>query len=404
VSNGSKVRRVAKAAGIGCAVLLACAGLSVAATRDSVPTYHGCVGLAGLLRVVGSSSSCRRNERAISWSQTGPAGPTGPQGPAGPQGPKGATGLQGPQGEAGPQGPKGDTGPQGPPGAGSLAGSACTRADGSAGTVVVAVGSDNGIALSCGAGAPPTWCAANTPTVGAHMTAGCDDATRRLTYACDADWSDVNFGVEDGCERGTAVPAPLELTGRSLAYLTASLPGATPPAAVVPADCTASLPVGCPGGVPSTSLPSLSVDSAMHPGDQSWSIGLNGDVTAHVRLASEPITVALSSASCTVTVDSTRGSVPTATVGFNVSVDAAAPNGPLVAGPVTVSGLESADYSVSGDFLCLGASALTASQLAQILTPALSTWAAETASQVCGADDPADDAVETRWVYFRRCS
>jgi hypothetical protein len=382
VSNGSKLRRAAKAAGIGCAALLACAGLSVAATRDSVPTYHGCVGPAGLLRVVGSASSCRRNERAISWSQTGPAGPSGPQGPAGPQGPKGDTG---PQGEAGPQGPTGDTGPQGPAGDGSLSGSACTRADGSAGTVVVAVGSDNGIALSCGAATPPTWCGANTPTVGAHMTASCDDATRRLAYACDAGWSDVDFAVFDGCESSTAVAAPLELTGRSLAYLAASLPGAAPPAVFVPSSATPQ--------------PSLDVDSAMRPGDQSWTIGLTGDVTAHVRLTSDPIPVALSGASCTVTIDSTHGSVPTVAVGFNVSVDAAAPNGPLTAGPVTVSGLESADYSVGGDLLCQAASSLTPSALLQILTPALSTWATETAAQVCGASDPA-----VTDVAFRRCS
>ena len=46
--DGTRLRRAVKAAAVGCAALLACAGLSVAATRDSSPVYHGCVGPSGL--------------------------------------------------------------------------------------------------------------------------------------------------------------------------------------------------------------------------------------------------------------------------------------------------------------------------------------------------------------------
>jgi hypothetical protein len=400
MSNGSRLRRAVKAAAIGCAVLLACAGLSVAATRDSVPTYHGCVGPLGLLRVVGSAASCRHGEHAITWSATGPRGPVGPAGPQGPKGDDGPQGDAGPQGPQGNVGPQGDTGPQGPAGVvslQSLAGTACTRADGGAGAVVVAVGSDNGIALSCDAAGPQTWCATHTPAVGAHMTASCDEAAHRVTAVCDAGWSDVDFAVEDGCESSTAAAAPIVFNGQSLAYLAVLLPGVAPSSVDVPTDCAGSPPVGCSGGVPASTRPSLSVDATRFPGDPSWGIALNGDVTARVRLASEPIAVALPGASCTVTVHSANGSVPTATVAFNLAVGS--PDGPLTAGPVTVSGLESADYTIGGDFLCQTSNALSTSLLAQILTPALSGWAAVAASQVCGATDAARTD-----VFFRRCS
>jgi collagen triple helix repeat protein len=72
----------------------------------------------GQLRLIDpATDSCHPSETAISWSQTGPQGPPGPQGPQGvpgPQGPQGVPGPQGPQGVPGPQGPQGVPGPQGP--------------------------------------------------------------------------------------------------------------------------------------------------------------------------------------------------------------------------------------------------------------------------------------------------
>lgn len=87
------------------------------AIPDANGVIHGCYqNQAGLLRIV-FSTTCRHDETAISWNQTGPQGPAGPQGATGPQGPKGDTGPQGPQGATGPQGPKGDTGATGATGA-----------------------------------------------------------------------------------------------------------------------------------------------------------------------------------------------------------------------------------------------------------------------------------------------
>lgn len=92
---------------------VAAGGAAYAAIPDSTGVINGCYQKhVGNLRVIDSSAGerCRPSEIPISWSQTGP------QGPPGPQGPKGDTGAVGPQGPAGAQGPAGPQGAQGPPG------------------------------------------------------------------------------------------------------------------------------------------------------------------------------------------------------------------------------------------------------------------------------------------------
>jgi hypothetical protein len=148
-------------AGLSAAVLMGTTGLAGAGARaDGVMTACQKPG-KGFLRVVTQASACRRNERVVTWNERGAAGE---QGPAGPAGPAGAQGPAGPSGPAGQPGPKGDTGadgpagPQGPAGTASLAtldGTSCTRADGAAGAVDVAVNSANVIELRCIAGGDP---------------------------------------------------------------------------------------------------------------------------------------------------------------------------------------------------------------------------------------------------------
>ncbi len=55
----------------------------------------------GALRV---ATTCKSNEKALSWNQQGPAGPQGPAGQQGEPGPAGPAGPVGPQGEPGPPG------------------------------------------------------------------------------------------------------------------------------------------------------------------------------------------------------------------------------------------------------------------------------------------------------------
>jgi hypothetical protein len=89
-----------------------------AAIPDPNGVIHACYRPNGNVRLV-DKSSCTGNETAISWSQTGPAGPqgeAGPQGVGGPQGETGPQGAPGPQGVAGPQGAQGSQGAPGPQG------------------------------------------------------------------------------------------------------------------------------------------------------------------------------------------------------------------------------------------------------------------------------------------------
>lgn len=172
--------------GIGLAALVVAASFSTLAAggseRSDDNVITGCQKPGrGFLRIVRSASACRSNERVVTWNERGPAGPQGPAGPAGqagerglmgPAGPAGAIGPAGPAGATGPagavgatgaagaQGAQGPAGPQGPAGSSlsslaTLSGLACSRFDGSAGTVAIATSSANIIEFSCAAGGGP---------------------------------------------------------------------------------------------------------------------------------------------------------------------------------------------------------------------------------------------------------
>jgi hypothetical protein len=68
-----------------------------AAIPDGNGAISGCYAKkGGKLRVVKADKTCKKTERPLVWSQTGPAGATGPRGPVGPKGDKGETGRLGP--------------------------------------------------------------------------------------------------------------------------------------------------------------------------------------------------------------------------------------------------------------------------------------------------------------------
>jgi hypothetical protein len=97
-------------------VLLASVGVGYAAipgVNGVISTcYNATSNPSGMLRVIDveAGMKCSKNEKSLSFNQTGPQGPAGPQGLQGPAGPTG------PQGPAGPEGPAGPVGPQGVPG------------------------------------------------------------------------------------------------------------------------------------------------------------------------------------------------------------------------------------------------------------------------------------------------
>ena len=113
--------RAAKVAGP-TAALLAIGGIAYAAQAPvSSSTITGCVAKNGELRI---DSSCKKNEREISWSTVGPTGATGAAGAPGAAGADGAPGATGPAGLQGADGAPGPTGPEGAVGATGATGAA----------------------------------------------------------------------------------------------------------------------------------------------------------------------------------------------------------------------------------------------------------------------------------------
>jgi hypothetical protein len=84
------------------ALVAACCGLAVAASSSS-PVIRACANKkTGALRL---ANKCRKGERGVSWSQTGPQGARGLAGVNGINGATGQQGGEGLQGKEGPQGP-----------------------------------------------------------------------------------------------------------------------------------------------------------------------------------------------------------------------------------------------------------------------------------------------------------
>ena len=107
---------------------------------------------SGALRVPAAGLSCKTDEQPLQWNVRGVAGPPGPAGVSG------AAGPEGPAGPAGPRGLTGAIGPQGPPGPVSvdtLAGTTCTTAAGSVGTLRVHTDPSGAVTLSCRAQVDP---------------------------------------------------------------------------------------------------------------------------------------------------------------------------------------------------------------------------------------------------------
>ena len=92
--------------GTGVLVLAACllavgAGAGYAVNRDERPVVHTCYRVAkdgtpvrnATLRLITGDAVCKKNERALVWSQKGTPGPPGAPGPPGPPGPAGPAGA-----------------------------------------------------------------------------------------------------------------------------------------------------------------------------------------------------------------------------------------------------------------------------------------------------------------------
>jgi hypothetical protein len=268
-------------------------------------------------------------------------------------------------------------------------------------------GGDN-INLTCQA--QGAWCSTNTPDFTPHMTVTCDEQTHQLTYVCEEGWLNTNDNLEDGCEASTGGLQPLLInkdmtTYEALAHLTASglLFGGTD-TIIVPANCAGTYKAACPDGTASNPLPTMTADMNKRAGDIDRTVmtpdpdNSRYDVTARFRLKTDtPIVVTpVAGTHCALTIDSTRGNSPDIIASFRDNI--VAPTGPTVVSDVTITGIESADYSISpltsSDFLCYGATVFPSANVLSVLENALTPWIEKRAT-LCGAVGP---------YYFQICS
>jgi hypothetical protein len=257
------------------------------------------------------------------------------------------------------------------------------------------VSSDNSISISCGP--KEAWCETNTPAVGPHMSVTCNDAAHQLTYTCDSGWVDTNHDPADGCETSAELQ-PISFSGSAATLLAFFIFQGVDTVQVQP-DCGSALAAACTGGTPSSPLPTMTADLNRRAGDPPRveavpdAADSRYDVTVRVRLRTDatiPITVPLG-ATCGLNVDTTAGVVPDVSLSFHDNV--VAPDGPTVVSDVTVSGLESADYSITGGIACQVAGGVPLTSLVDVLVHTLTPWAARR-GVFCGAPEPA---------YFQTC-
>jgi hypothetical protein len=351
-------RRVLAVGTLAAVAVVVATGYGYAAVTADNQTYTGCLQSGALTNIaIGETplKACPKNSTQISWNQTGPQGAQGLQGipgipgEKGEHGDKGDPGVQGLRGEQGPPGPQGIPGPSGAATLASLAGSECVRTNGVKGNVVVNVagtgepGLSNAITLTCEG--TTNFCAESTPEVGPHMTVACDEATDTLSFTCDDDWHDINDSTADGCELFALLPLTEEVARAAANSLLLGTQDVT-----VAANCAATPTIGCPGGVP--------VDSQVRVSGSD--IGLTKvaaasrfDVTADVSLTTlTSIPLGLPGADCQLTIDTAAGTNANAQV--HLPLHFLPPESPdhITTGAVQFTGLEAADFQISGGLFC----------------------------------------------------
>jgi hypothetical protein len=241
------------------------------------------------------------------------------------------------------------------------------------------------------------WCQQNMPQVGLHMQVSCNPSTHIYSFFCDAGWVNYDDNIADGCEMQMA-PAPLSFEPIASTLLAGSgmMFGGGLTSLTVQADCNGTYQTACAGGTPTDPLPTVAIDSAKRAGDMPTTVVVPDaansryEITTRFRLTTAdgpiPFTFPGSSANCNLTIDTTKGNTPVLTATFYMNVPADSPDGPTNVSNVSVSGFESADYTLSGEFLCLGSN-LPSADIMTVFVPTLESYL-EQRGVFCGVVAP----------------
>ena len=146
-----------------------------------------------------------------------------------------------------------------------------------------------------------------------------------------------------------------------------------------------STPVCCTNGSATPDCGPIQIDLNLYPGDQPRLqlqpqnvASPNGQVNLTVRARIKtinPLAVTVEGFNCTIALDTTKGSTPDLTITSNVNLNQDGTAGTTDIDPTnfTVSGLESADYTIGGDFECAVADFVPASTIEGLLASPISS-------------------------------
>lgn len=315
-------------------LLLATTALVSASIPDSgTGVISGCYSKDGTgLRFIDAEAgaTCKKNEIAISWNQTGPQGVKGDPGPSGAPGPAGTSSLA------------------------ALQDTPCTRFGGEVGYVDITIDESNAIAMTCAPGIPH-WCDTHTPDVGPHLNVTCDEIADSLSFVCDVGWVNFDGTVANGCEVEGFEPSRTAVQAFAEAYILGPHD-----VTVIPSCADPTIQVACPGGVAMDPAPVVHVvgsDLVIEDiGPNTFTISLAVGITTPA-----PIPVSGSGLSCNVTVDTSAGSEPAALVDGRLDFIVNAETGVtdrIASSNAALTHVEGADVGISGGIGCDIANAL----------------------------------------------
>ena len=264
----------------------------------------------------------------------------------------------------------------------------------SAATCADTLGTDNyHLGLATPLGAAIATLSASNKEVGVLAGAATADHVARISTACPgSSGAGVDMSMQINYIATNVVVPPIVLEEIPATQQNADAVAAyLAPASQdydTPANCAGDPSIACPGGVPSDPLPQVHIEasnvaSVQVPATTRWTMTAVLDVSTPAGI---PVTY--SGTECTATVDSSLGVSPT----FQASADLNFQSYPNPAGPTNfvgvananITGVETADVTLTGGFTCDLLSAF-----ASVFVPMLEQQIeAYLEGNICGAPDP----------------
>jgi hypothetical protein len=264
----------------------------------------------------------------------------------------------------------------------------------SAATCADTLGTDNyHLGLATALGASIATLSTSNKEVGVLAGAGSVDHVARISTACPGSSGagqtmsmQINYIATNVVVPPIVleeIPATQQNADAAAAYIAPALRDYD-----TPANCAGNPSIACPGGVPSDPLPKVRVEASnvstvQIPATARWNMSATLDVSTPTGI---PVTY--SGISCTANVDSGLGASPTfsgaAELSFASYPDPIGPTNYIAVANANISGVETADVTLTGGFSCSLLSTF-GSIFVPMLEDQIETYLE---GNICGAPDP----------------